>query len=65
MPARVVAPTRVKRGQVELDRAGGGAGVDDDVEPVVLHRRVEVFLDGRVEAVDFVDEEDVALLRGW
>ena len=50
-------------GKVELDGARGGPGVDDDVEAVVFHRGVEVFLDGGVEAVDFVDEEEVAFLE--
>jgi hypothetical protein len=49
--------------KLELDGAGGGAGVDDDIEPEVFHGGVEVFLDGGVEAVNFVDEEDVAALE--
>lgn len=49
-------------GEIDLDGAGGGAGIDDDVEAVVFHGRVEVFLDGGVEAVDLIDEEDVAFL---
>ena len=36
---------------------------DHDVDLVVLHGRVEDLLDGGVEAVDLVDEEDVALLE--
>ena len=36
---------------------------DHHVERVVLHRRVEDLLDGAVEAVDLVDEEDVALVE--
>src|SRR4051812_39621574 len=31
-----------------------------DVDLVVLHRRIKEFLDDRLEAVDLVDEEDVA-----
>ena len=50
-------------GKLQLDGAGGGAGVDDDIEPEVFHGGVEVFLDGGVEAVDLVDEEDVAPLE--
>src|SRR5205823_4900298 len=34
-----------------------------DVEPEVLERRVEDFLDGPVEPVDLVDEQHVALLE--
>jgi hypothetical protein len=49
--------------QVEPDAARIGALVDDDVEAEILHRRVEILLDVFVEAVDFVDEEDVALLQ--
>jgi len=49
--------------QLKLDGAGGGAGVDDDIEPEVFHGGVEVFLDGGVEAVDFIDEEDIAALE--
>src|SRR5665811_1448731 len=36
---------------------------DHDVDLIVLHRRVEDLLDGGVEAVDLVDEENVALLE--
>ena len=46
--------------QVELDAARIRPLVDDDVEFVILHRGVEVFLDGRLEAVDFVDKKNVA-----
>ena len=37
---------------------------DHDVEREVLHRRVEDLLDRPVEAVDLVDEQDVALVEG-
>ena len=37
--------------------------VDDDVEPVIFHRRVKIFLDRRLQPVDFVDEKDVAFLE--
>ena len=37
--------------------------VNDDVQLEVLHRRVEVFLDGLLQAVDFVNEQDVAFLE--
>jgi hypothetical protein len=37
--------------------------VDDDIELEVLHGGVEVFLDGFLEAVDFVDEEDITFLE--
>ena len=39
--------------------AGGGALSDDDVEFVVFERGVEEFLERRLEAMDFVDEQDL------
>ena len=50
-------------GEVDLHRARRRPLADDEVELVVLHRRVEDLLHRRVEAVDLVDEEDVALLQ--
>ena len=47
----------------EAHAAGVGPLVDHDVEAEILHRGVEVFLDGLGDAVDFVDEEDVALFE--
>ena len=49
--------------QVDPDRARRGAFADHQVERAVLHRRVEHFLDRRIEAVDLVDEQDVAVLE--
>ena len=49
--------------QLDLDRARRRPLADDQVELVVLHGRIEDFLDRRVEAVDLVDEEHVALLE--
>jgi hypothetical protein len=49
--------------QLDLHRAGGRAFADDEVELVVLHRRIEDLFHRRVEAVDLVDEQDVALLQ--
>ena len=62
-PVRVVAPTRVNRGQVEPDRPGGGALPQHDVELEVLHRRVEHLFDRPGQAVDLVDEQHVAVLE--
>lgn len=63
---RVRKRPRARRGsnqgegrQVDLDRAGGGAFADHDVDLVVLQGRVEHFLDDGREPVDFVDEENV------
>ena len=50
-------------GEVDLDRARRRPGADDQVELEVLHRRIENFLDRRVEAMDLVDEQHVARLE--
>ena len=62
-PARVVAPTRVNGGRSSLSDPRGGTLSDHDVDLAVLHRRVEDLLDGRVQAMDLVDEEDVPRLQ--
>ena len=62
-PVRVVAPTRVNGRQVERQRARGRALADDDVEPEVLESRIEDLLDRVVDAMDLVDEQDVARLE--
>ena len=62
-PVRVVAPTSVNGGRSSVERARGRPLPDDDVEPEVLERRVEDLLDGRVQAVDLVDEQHVARLE--
>ena len=48
-------------GQVQADGAGARALAEDDVELEVLHRRVQDLLHRPAQAVDLVDEEDVAL----
>ena len=60
--ARGGADERERR-DLHADAARGRPLADHDVDLVVLHRRVEDLLDGGVEAVDLVDEEDVALLE--
>ena len=52
-----------ERRKRDLDAARIGTGVDQDVDPVVFHGRVEVLLDHGRQAVDLVDEEDVALVQ--
>lgn len=47
-------------GDGEADAAGVGALIDHNVDTEVFHGGVEVFFDVFVDAVDFVDEEDVA-----
>ena len=49
--------------QVDPHRACRRALADHQVERAVLHRRIEHFLDRRIEAVDLVDEQDVAILE--
>ena len=43
--------------------ARGGALADDDVELVVLERGVELFFEDGLEAVDLVEEEDLAFAQ--
>ena len=67
---RAADPPGARRGpddregpQGQAERARRGPLADHHVEGVVLHRRVEDLLDRPVEAVDLVDEEDVALVE--
>src|SRR5581483_6195525 len=56
-------PDEGERGQVEREGARRRPLADDDVEAEVLERGIEDLLDGRVQAVDLVDEEHVARLE--
>ena len=60
-------PKRARSGavgvQVQLDAAGRRPLVDHDVDAVVLHGRIEVFLHHGAEPVDLVDEEHVVRLQ--
>ena len=49
--------------EVDLYRARAGPLVDQDVDAIILHRRVEVLLHDGAEAVDLVDEEHVVFLE--
>ena len=49
--------------QIDPHRPRRRAFADHQVERAVLHRRIEHFLDRRIEAVDLVDEQDVAVLE--
>ena len=62
-PVRVVAPISVKRGKIDAHRARRRPLADDEVELEVLHRRIEDFLDRRIEPVDLVDEQHVAVFE--
>ena len=59
-PARVVAPTSVNGARSILTERAAGPFADDEVELEILHRRIEDFLDRRIQPVDLVDEEHVA-----
>ena len=50
-------------GEVETDGTGGGAFAYDDVELIVLHRRIENLFNGATETVNFIDKEDVAVFE--
>ena len=49
--------------QVDFDRARRRPLPDDEIELEILHGGIEDLLDGRVQAMDFVDEEHVALFE--
>ena len=49
--------------EIDLDRARRRPLADDEVELEILHRRIEDFLDRRIEPVDLVDEQHVALFE--
>ena len=50
-------------GEVDAHRARRRTLADDEVELIVLQRRIEDFLDRRAQAMDLVDEEDVAVFE--
>ncbi len=53
---RVVAPSRVKRGELEPNAAGVRTLIDHNVDMEVLHGGVKIILHSFWDAVDFVDE---------
>ena len=50
-------------GQRHLDAPRPGSLSDDDVDVEILHGRIEDLLDGRVQPVDFIDEQNVVRLE--
>ncbi len=50
-------------GEVEADGASGRALVDNDIDPEVLNGGVEILFDDFGQAVNFIDEEDISLLK--
>ena len=63
IPARVVAPTSVKRLQRQLQRLRVRAAIDDEVDLEIFHRRIEKLFDDAPEPVNLVDEQDVAVFE--
>ena len=64
MPSRVVAPMSVNFSIGIVIVCAFGPSDEPDVDPVVLHRRIQELLDDRTQPVDLVDEEDVAARAG-
>ena len=58
--SRVVAPTSVKCGRFSLMERADGPFADDNIQGELLHGRIQDLLDHAAQAVDLVDEKDVA-----
>ena len=50
-------------GEIQADGASGWALVDNDIDPEVLNGGVEILFDDFGQAVNFIDEEDISLLK--
>lgn len=50
-------------GQVELDGAGVRPLVDNNIQPEILHGRVQILLNGRVQAVDLINKQNIPLFQ--
>ena len=50
-------------GEVDLHRARRRAGADNEVKLEILHRRIKDLFDRRVQAMNLIDEQDVARLE--
>ena len=59
-PARVVAPISVNLIQLIGMNARAGALADDQIDAKILHRGVENFFEGGLQAMDFVEEKEIA-----
>ena len=62
-PARVVAPTSVNCARSIFTERAAGPSPMIRSSWIVLHRGIEDFLDRRIEPVDLVDEQHVALFQ--
>ena len=52
-----------ERRKLDLHRARRRPFADDEIEFEILHRRIKDFFDRRIEAMDLVDEENIARLE--
>ncbi len=59
-PERVVAPIKSKGIQFDLDAARIRSCVDHQIQGEIFHGRIEIFFSRFRQAVDFIDEKDVA-----
>jgi len=57
------SPYKRKRWEVDPNSSGFRTLINDDVQPEVLHCRVEVFLNAGVKAVDLINKENVLFLE--
>ena len=62
-PERVVAPIRVKGESSNLYRTRRRALADHQIELAILHGGIKNFLHRRTEAMDLINEENVAGLQ--
>ena len=49
--------------QIELDASGVRPGIDHDIDFKVFHRGIEIFFNNRIEAMDFINEQDVPFIK--
>ena len=62
-PARVVAPTSVKRGRLMRMLWALGPFADHDIQRIVFQRRIQHLFHLPGQAVDLIDEQHIALLQ--
>ena len=49
--------------QLQSETARLRSLIDDNIEAVIFHRRVEILFNRRLKPVDFVDEQDIAFFQ--
>ena len=52
-----------KRSQIDLYRASAWSFIDHDIDPVILHSGIQVFLHDRAQPVNLIDKKHVVLLQ--